>query len=393
MYLLNKCRNLFQVSTSVLTILTGTVIIQFEEVPSSPYAIPEKTIHGALFFTGFTFGITILTYVTHCGEISIKYLRGSICSFIQFAIDLGLLIGISIIVIINNDYVNLSRNIYLIIGASTIIIGFYALITAYLLVCESPLVLLENYHEKKATDALLKLRKETDPTNPEIESEMADMRTILENKSNSILKCRDMKPAFKILLCRYSYSLATSVTITSIILLFLDYNLEYKIILMFFGKFIANFLPIYAIDLKGRKTILKISITGSALFLIMSILIQIFAENYYYNSIYMYSIMVPFFIYNIFLGCGSSSVGYTYMSEYWNYYRKNHVNTLIIILEYIPLILLNIFVNLGFGITLLSFVIIIGIGPLQCIIGGIAMLLLPDTKGKTLLEIQNLPQR
>ncbi|XP_055384438.1 uncharacterized protein LOC129614076 [Condylostylus longicornis] len=375
------------ISCGVLSILTGTVIVRYEEVPISDYTTPQISIDGALYFVGFTFGITILTYITHCGEISTKYLRGSICSFIQFAIDLGLLIGISIIVIINNDYINLSRSIYIIIGTFTIIIGVYAIITAKLFVYESPLVLLENYHVEKATNALMKLRNETDPSNPEINNEMEHMRTMLENKSNSILKCSDMKPAFKILLCRYSYSLAASATTTTMIFRFLNYNLDYKIILMLFGRFIFNFIPIYAIDIKGRLPILKVSITGSALFLIISILVYIFAKLYHYKSKYIeFFIMVTLIIYNIFLGCGSSSVGYTYMSEHWNYYRKHHVNTLIIILEYAPLILLNFFGNSGFGILVISSL-------LQFISGGIAIFLLPETKGRSLLDIQSLRQK
>ncbi|XP_055384418.1 uncharacterized protein LOC129614057 [Condylostylus longicornis] len=366
---------------AVLLIINGSLFISYDQQFNR---LNVDLICAASFFSGLIFGISVLTYVTHCGDVSQKYLRGSIASYIQCSIDFGVFLGM--LILITNQNIFLTDKSFEIIGSLQIVFGVLAIFAAHFLVYESPIYLFEMGKESKAIENITLLKKELNEACYDVRTEIENIRLILGNKSSSMMKREDVKPILKIFFCRLAYSLSTSIFISAIFLAIFDFNQKFITLAMFFGKFIANIVPILKIDQVGRKIILVSSLIGSGIFLILTIC-SIFLFGTYVPKIEIYFVTVMAFIYNVFLGIGSSSAGYAYMSEVFEYSKKTYINALIIAMEYVAHLSIN---NISLERSTLVIGMIAFTAVMQLLVGGLSIVLMLETKGKTLMEAETI---
>jgi len=357
-------------------------------------------IKSASFFSGAAIGIAVLTFIIHSGEISVKYLRGSVLTNIQMSIDGGIFITfiyIQVIYLIIKNGGNALTNPTLGVGILQIVFGILAFITAYFFVYESPIFLIEAGNEQEAIKNLNVLRGEPlHILSHEVHNEIEEIKMILRNKSHSAsINGDDIRAFLKVFILRFAFTLGTSVPVNFFIVTIFTKSLSIAVVVLYMIRFISNIIPVFFIDIRtiGRKILLTISFLGSGIMLIaITALTSKLNKVNTINDVTTLGVLT--ILYFIFLGLGGSTVSYVYMSEVFNHSKKVYLNAIIIILECIVQIFIINLTSNNITIGSTSFETLFYLtASLQFIVGLLSLAIMPETQGKTLLEAENVMKK
>lgn len=340
---------------------------------------PSPTFdHSSFDFTGMSFCIS--TYIC---EISTIEHRGALLGTMEVAYNIGVLVS-------NLMMYFLKWNVVAFIYAAFSI--FSLLLT--IILPESPIWLYLQGNKEKSIKTLCSLRCQTVP---ELRSEIQDMEnsysseiniSITNTAKNCLKSWRQLSIAVGLitLLQHTGYSIMVAYTIMIVDKLKIPFDSSKITIVYSVVGFVGAFITPYVMHKVGRKSLLTVSALGMALSMVV---VGSYEQLYYHLNEKPNAWLVPgaFFVYVLLCNVGVLPIGFIVGGELFPYEVAGIMNGVYGIFAYVYWSLtLKVYPELmfhfGIKITIWAFAV-------SCFIVSLyGIFILPETKGKTVNEVQ-----
>lgn len=248
-------------------------------------------------FAGYGYGVVYVTMLAYTGEISRKQNRGGITSLIYLSTIIGILIFCLVNAFTTGGYEYDMNRMF---GWITAILSGLSFIFIKYLTQESPLYLISNDMRAKASATLMKLRSET-LKSTEIEEEFEKMQILINDDkqdNKSIFKTESLYFIFalkflSVLTFNYSINTTRLFMVDEVIRPIQQYSVQPIILILV--KLASGIIPIFTLDLYGRKKHILWTARGCSVSLILSAII-VATTNW--------TPIISVFFYEVFQGFG-----------------------------------------------------------------------------------------
>lgn len=310
-----------------LYIIGGTIL--------SIFPVPIVSIFIARVIFGYCFGLTYLTMIAKCGEISSLWNRGTLISCIQLSFTLG----IFIFTMLNAFYKNeILMNLNRIIAGVTIAIAVFSYILNYCLGVESPVFLFQNDKYSEAINLMKKLRNEEhESRDTRYEYEELRLMTLEDSLEGSSIFYQ--KTFYFILLLKTLVTLTFTNPINfARIFLASKYisninAVAVQSVLLISVRILTTIFPIVTMDSFGRRIHILWTARLTTLILIVMGILAI---------IDTWSIVIFLFIYEAVTGFGMHATVDTFSSEIFSTKKKGIGLSFLVCVESIIHLLLSV---------------------------------------------------
>ncbi|XP_044742668.1 facilitated trehalose transporter Tret1-like [Chrysoperla carnea] len=345
-------------------------------------------IYCARIIAGLSVGAVFATLPAYIGEISDKEIRGAMGSFLQLFLTLGFMVSFTV-----GPYVSFIN--FAII--STVVPVLFLIIFPFM--PESPYYFLKHNDEKKAGESLIKLRGKPDS---DIQTELFEMKAYVEaskqrkGQFTDLIKEKAIRKSMIIAIGLLAFQqlcgMNAVLAYTEDIFKAANGDLPSEINTIIIGavQVVSScFVPLI-VDRLGRKLLLQISGVAMAIGLLFLGLFFLFMDRLNMDVSAVQFLPITSLVFYVIAFCfGFGSVPWVIVSEIFPSHIKSLASTVLasicwiigfLVIKFFPLLLDTMGKDYGFWLFgVLSFM------------GAIfTTILLPETKGKSLQEIQEL---
>lgn len=373
-------KNLSNGISGVLVILSGCIFTFYKD--------PCIGNVAGRYIDGCAFGIALLQAIVAGGEVSTRFLRGTVLSTERIFLWVGIF-GQICLSTAYFDKTNV-KNAFLtedqIHGIVAIVLGVLSLFCKAAFAIESPVYLQINHKESESIKSLMKLQQSRFPTNDICQIFDENKLWISENAELSFHdEIKNGLPVFfKLTFLRSLASLALSLPFYWAFNLSWKMSFDSKLPLLAYGfsGLLGSLLSVLFMDSTGRRIVSSISLFlgGNLLFAVAGIFLE-FGINFELQ-VKMEVICVLLIVYQLVNAFGFAPTTTIYMAEAFALPLKSCFIAGIIVIDNMIQVITCV---LAFNLTVDYSIFFLTIGILNCI-GCLMMFWLPETKKLTLRE-------
>ncbi len=340
------------------------------------------------FFIGMGTGAFFVISPTYIAEISEKNIRGALGSFAQFQIGFGILIVYTLGAFISVLWLNL------VCGIIVLMVGI-----GFLFLPESPHFYVSKNRLEEAELSLRRLRCKSHDIETELDQVKADEEQRLILHKNQSLKTALSRPeSSKVLIIVIGLSFYIQISGINAICFYAtdilkivktSWKPEYQTIFIGFLEFIISFIPVFTVDRWGRRLLLIISSIVLGLSTGTLGTFYILADNGFQIDNFQWVPLLALSVFTFGFDIGIGSASFVVRSEICAPDIKGFaIGLSVCLMWFFSFVVTKFFGNLidflGAGSTFWI------LGLINFTLAPFIYFLVPETKGKSLVEIQEM---